>query len=110
LESRQQGTYTSAALYNPTGSFIGVTAIELLVYVDAVTGSPTLQCSLEASPDGSTWTPIPGSAIPELGAVGSTTANVDVTSGDYVRVTSTVDGTGSVTYRVRAILIVPNDA
>jgi hypothetical protein len=114
LETRGLGTYTSELLYDPTGSFSAVTAVELLVYVNGVSGSsPTLDCSLESSSDdGSTWTAIPGSSITQLSAAGSAVANANVSSGASIRATSTVGGssTPTVTYRVTALLIVPNDS
>lgn len=72
----------------------------MTVNVSAVSGTPTLNCSLEQSDDGSSWSAIPGSSTAQLTAAGNAVAGATVTK-PYVRATSTVAGTTpSVTYRV----------
>lgn len=104
LESRSAGTYTSDSLISST-SIYPVSDVEIWVYVSDVSGSPTLDCSLESSTDGTTWTAIPYSGIPSMTSQGNAVANAPLPStSDYVRVTSTVSGSdSSMTYRVLAI-------
>jgi hypothetical protein len=64
----------------------------LLVHCTAVTGTPTLDASLEESTDGATWVAITGSSITQLTGTGNRVAHGVVTR-NYVRVTSTVAGT-----------------
>ncbi|OKK06423.1 hypothetical protein AMK26_10380 [Streptomyces sp. CB03234] len=94
--ARGAGTYTSGPL-----AAAGTAADVLLsVHCTAASGTPTLDCSLEESADGSTWTAVPGSAAAQLAAVGNRVAGAGITK-NYVRVTSTVGGTTpSMTYRV----------
>lgn len=93
--ARTAGTYTSGPVAAP-GSAADVL---LTVHATAVSGTPTLDVSLEESADGSSWTAVPGSAITQLTAAGNRTAAAAVTK-SLVRVTSTVAGTTpSVTYR-----------
>lgn len=100
--ARAAGTYTSGPAANA-----GVAAdVILMVHVSAVSGTPTLNCSLEQSADGETWAAVTGSATAQLTAAGNAMANCRVTK-NFVRVTSTVAGTTpSVTYRA-AVLVVP---
>jgi hypothetical protein len=100
--ARGAGTYTSGPAATP-----GTAAdVWLGVHVTAVSGTPTLNCSLEESADGNTWTAVPGSAITQLTAAGNDVAIAAVTK-NYVRVTATVAGTTpSVTFRA-SLLIVP---
>jgi hypothetical protein len=99
--ARTAGTYTSDAVANA-----GVaTDVVMLVHVSAATGTPTLNCSLEESADGSSWTAIPGSATAQLTAAGNAMSNGAVTK-NYVRATSTVAGTTpNVTYRIQFLII-----
>jgi hypothetical protein len=65
----------------------------LLVHVSAVTGTPTLNVSLEQSASGTgSWSAVPGSAIAQLSAAGNAVAFAYPTA-NYVRVTATVAGT-----------------
>lgn len=101
LATRPAGVYVSDSFAN-----LPVTDVELWVCVTEVDGAATVNCSMETSPDGDTWTPVPGSVVPQLGAPGSTTGNAPVPVSAYARATSTVAGTGAVTYRVLAIAVV----
>lgn len=96
------GTVTSGPIANS-----GVAAdVMLLVHVSAVSGTPTLNASLEQSADGSSWAAVTGSAITQLSAAGNAVANARVTA-NYVRVTATVaGGTPSVTGRA-TVLVIP---
>lgn len=77
----------------------GAADVLLSIHVTAVTGSPTLDASLEESADGTSWSAVPGSSVAQLTAVGNRLAYAAVTK-NYVRVTSTVAGTTpNVTYR-----------
>ncbi|MER5622498.1 hypothetical protein ABT061_15785 [Streptosporangium sp. NPDC002544] len=100
--ARTAGTYTSGPVANA-----GMAAdVLLMVHVTAVSGTPTLNCSLEESADGSSWSAVPGSSTAQLTAAGNAVAVAAITK-SYVRVTSTVAGTTpSVTYRA-TLLIVP---
>jgi hypothetical protein len=98
LESRGSGTYTSDPITN------GLTQVEIWVYASEIDGSASVACSLEWSDDGETgWTAIPGSDAPTLSGPGNGTANAAVEVLHYTRVTSTVTGTGEITYRVMAV-------
>lgn len=100
---RAAGTYTSGPVANAGAATIAV----LAVHVSAVTGTPTLNASLEESADGSSWTAVPGSSIAQLTAAGNGLA-VAAVSKNFVRVTSTVAGTTpQVTYRA-VVLILPS--
>jgi hypothetical protein len=92
--ARGAGTYTSGPV-----AAAGVAAeVILTVHATAVSGTPTLDASLEESADGSSWTAITGSSITQLTAAGNRTATAVVTK-NYLRVTSAVAGTTpSVTY------------
>jgi hypothetical protein len=100
--ARTAGTYTSGPAANS-----GMAAdVLLMVHVTAVSGTPTLNCSLEQSADGSSWSAVPGSSTAQLTAAGNAVAGANITA-NYVRVTSTVAGTTpSVTYRA-TLLVVP---
>ncbi|GII89632.1 hypothetical protein Ssi03_76220 [Sphaerisporangium siamense] len=100
--ARGAGTYTSGPAANA-----GLAAdVLLMVHVSAASGSPTLNCSLEESADGTSWTAVPGSSTAQLTAAGNALAGATITK-NYVRVTSTVAGTTpSVTYRA-VLLVVP---
>ncbi|TQS29135.1 hypothetical protein [Microbispora sp. KK1-11] len=100
--ARAAGTYTSGPVANA-----GLAAdVWLMVHVTAVSGTPTLNCSLEESADGSSWSAVPGSSTSQLTAAGNAVAAAAVTK-NYVRVTATVAGTTpSVTFRA-SLLIVP---
>lgn len=99
--ARGAGTYTSGPVANA-----GTAAdVVLLVHASAVSGTPTLNVSLEQSADGSSWTGIAGSGITQLTAAGNAVAYATVTQ-NYVRATATVAGTTpSVTFRVAALVI-----
>jgi hypothetical protein len=104
LRARGPGTYTSNNFFNPDlaldkGFF-------LLIYVDSVTGSPSLICSTETSTDGVTWTALSGSQTPALTGIGYTIAGA-ASSAEYVRINSTVTGSGSptITYLVSVLAI-----
>lgn len=94
--ARGAGTYTSGPVANA-----GMASDVLMaVHCSATSGSPTLNCSLEESADGTSWTAVPGSSTAQLTAAGNATANAAVTK-NYVRATSAVAGTTpSVTYRI----------
>jgi hypothetical protein len=100
--ARAAGTFTSGPVANA-----GVaTDVVLLVHVSAVSGTPTLNASLEESADGSSWSAVPGSSITQLTAASNALANGAVTK-NFVRVTATVAGTTpSVTFRA-TLLVVP---
>ncbi|MEV4059720.1 hypothetical protein [Nonomuraea dietziae] len=100
--ARGAGTYTGSPVANA-----GMAADVLLsVHCTASSGTPTLNCSLEESNDGNSWTAVPGSGTAQLTGAGNAMASAAVTK-NYVRPTSTVAGTTpSVTYRI-ALLIVP---
>src|SRR4051812_31143163 len=86
--ARGAGTYTGSPVANA-----GVASDVLMsVHCTASSGTPTLNCSLEESADGTTWTAVPGSAITQLTAAGNQMASAAVTK-NYVRPTSTVAGT-----------------
>lgn len=102
LAARGAGTYTSG----PVAGAGMAADVLLTVHVTAVSGTPTLNCSLEESSDGVSWSAVPGSATAQLTAAGNAVAAAAITK-NYVRATSTVAGTTpSVTYRV-VLLIVP---
>lgn len=87
--ARAAGTFTSGQVGTPSASI----HVVLAVHCTAATGTgPTLNCSLEQSGDGTTWTAIAGSGITALTAAGNAMSNALV-SDDYVRVTATVAGT-----------------
>lgn len=104
LTSRPAGTYTSSPISYPGD----IQEVELWVYASAVSASATVNCALESSPDGSTWSAVVGSGIPALSAVGSANANaqIDPSNRQHVRVTSTVGGTGSPSATYRAVVAV----
>lgn len=95
--ARADGTHVSGPV-----AAAGVAAeVVMTVHCTAVSGtSPTLDCSLEQSADGESWSAITGSSATQLTAAGAAVAAAAVTA-NYVRVTSTVGGTTpSVTYSV----------
>jgi hypothetical protein len=101
--ARAAGTFTSGPI-TVAGS---ATAVLLLVHCTAASGTPTLNCSLEESADGSSWTAVTGSSTAQLTAAGNAVATAAVTK-NYVRVTSTVAGTTpSVTFRA-LVLVLPS--
>jgi hypothetical protein len=101
--ARAAGTFTSG----PVAAAGQATDVVLIVHATAATGTPTLNCSLEESADGSSWTAIAGSSTAQLTAAGNTLAAVNVVK-NYVRVTATVAGTTpNVTFRA-VLLVVPN--
>lgn len=100
--ARAAGTYTSG----PAATAGMAADVLLMVHVTAVSGTPTLNCSLEESADGSSWSAVTGSSTAQLTAAGNVIAAAAITK-NYVRVTATVAGTTpSVTFRA-ALLIVP---
>jgi hypothetical protein len=102
LTAAAAGTYVSGPVANA-----GLASdVVLLVHVTAVTGTPTLNVSLEESSDGATWTALAGSAAAQLAAAGNSSANARPTK-SYVRVTATVAGTTpAVTFRA-TVLVIP---
>ena len=74
--------------------------VTMYVHASAISGSATLDASLEESADNSSWTAIPGSSITQLTAVGNRSVSVKVTK-NYVRATTAVGATTSFTYEVR---------
>lgn len=100
--ARAAGTFVGSSVANA-----GMAAdVVMTVHVSAVTGTPTLNCSLEESNDGSSWTAVPGSSTAQLTAAGNALSAATLTK-QYVRPTSTVAGTTpNVTYRI-VLLIVP---
>jgi hypothetical protein len=75
----------------------------VMVHVSAVTGTPTLNTSLEESSDNSSWTAVTGSATAQLAAAGNAVAFAKPTK-NYVRVTCTVAGTSPVVTGTVAVL------
>jgi hypothetical protein len=72
----------------------------MAVHASASSGTPTLDCSLEQSADGASWSAITGSSITQLTAAGNRLAAARVTAA-YVRATSTVaGGTPSITFEI----------
>lgn len=101
--ARAAGTFTSG----PITAAGQATDVVLIVHATAVSGTPTLNCSLEESADGSSWTAVAGSATAQLTAAGNALAGATI-SKNYVRVTATVAGTTpSVTFRA-SLLVVPD--
>lgn len=95
------GTYLSGPIANP-GYAVWV---DLSVHLSLIAGgSPTLDVKLESSPDGITWTAIPGSSITQLTAAGNARCSGLINT-QYVHVSSTVGGTGTATYSVAAVVI-----
>jgi hypothetical protein len=97
LAARGTGTFAGGPVA-PAGE---IQDVFLHVYCSAASGTtPTLNVSLEESDDGSTWTAIAGSAVPQLTAAGNAGGNATPAK-KYVRATSVVAGTTpSFTYRV----------
>lgn len=96
--ARAAATYTSGPV-----AAAGMAAwVTMSVHCSAISGSPTLDASLESSPDGTTWSAITGSSITQLTAAGNRTACARVNAA-YVRATSAVAGTSTpiATYEVR---------
>ncbi|MBL7494467.1 hypothetical protein I6A60_01900 [Frankia sp. AgB1.9] len=94
--ARTTGTFTSGPVA-PAGA---ANEVLMTVHATAVSGTPTLDVSLEQSADGSSWSAIPGSSAAQLTAAGNRVVAAAVTA-NYVRVTSAVGGTTpSVTYSV----------
>jgi hypothetical protein len=101
--ARAAGTFTSG----PITAAGQATDVVLIVHATAVSGTPTLNCSLEESADGSSWSAVAGSATAQLTAAGNALAGATIVK-NYVRVTATVAGTTpSVTFRA-TLLIVPD--
>lgn len=93
---RTAETYVSGPVAN-AGQAAWVT---MHVHASAISGSATLDASLEQSADGASWSAVPGSAVTQLTAVGNRTSSVRVTA-NYVRATSIVGATTSFTYEIR---------
>lgn len=100
--ARGAGTYVSGA-----AAASGLAAVAVLtIHASATSGTPTLDASLEQSPDGASWSAVAGSSITQLTAAGNRVATAAIVQ-NYVRVTSAVAGTTpSVTYSA-ALLIIP---
>jgi hypothetical protein len=105
LASAARGAGTVAS--GPVAAAGQATAVLLGVHCSAVTGSPTLDASLEESSDGSSWSAIPGSSITQLTAAGNRTATALVTK-NYVRVTSAVGGTTPSATYAATLWVLPN--
>ncbi|OPC81815.1 hypothetical protein B4N89_13495 [Embleya scabrispora] len=102
LAARTTGTHTGS----PVTAAGYAADVVLTVHCTAASGTPTLDCSLEESGNGTDWTAVPGSGTAQLTGVGNRIAAATITR-PYVRVTSTVAGTTpSVTYRA-VLLVVP---
>ncbi|MDF5755816.1 hypothetical protein [Spongiactinospora sp. TRM90649] len=100
--ARGAGTHVSG----PAAAAGMAADVLLMVHVTAVSGTPTLNCSLEQSADGSSWSAVPGSSTTQLTAAGNAVAAAGVTA-NFVRITATVAGTTpSVTFKA-ALLVVP---
>jgi len=100
--ARAAGTFVSGPVANAGAA----TWVQMAVHASASSGTPTLDCSLEQSADGASWSAITGSSTTQLTAAGNRTAVARVTS-NYVRATSTVaGGTPSITYEI-ALIILP---
>lgn len=94
--ARAAGTYVSGPLAN-AGQAGGVL---IGVHATASSGTPTLNCSLEESADGATWTALTGSSTAQLAGAGNAVAFA-VPAKNFVRVTSVVAGTTpNVTYSI----------
>lgn len=98
--TQSAGTYTSGPIANAGYAVM----VECWVHLSAITSSPTLDVHLESSPDGTTWTQIAGTSITQLTAVGNADC-MGLVNNEYVRVTSTVGGTGTATYAVGVVVI-----
>jgi hypothetical protein len=89
LSAQAAGTVVSGPIAN-SGAAADVL---VMAHVTAVSGSPTLNYSLEESADGvSSWTAVTGSAGAQLTAAGNSMANARASKA-FVRVTATVAGT-----------------
>lgn len=99
LATRETGTYTSDPI-----SPLGINDIVIFVHVTDVTGSPTVDCSIQVSSDGAAWDSVPGSATQRLTAIGNTTANAAIPPDAFIAITTTVGGTGTATYRALALI------
>ena len=99
---RAAGTYASGPIANPGAtSNVGVG-----LHVSAVGGSTqTIDCVLQTSPDGTTWTSLTSSATPQLTGVGNAYSNAFVPA-EFIQVLATVGGTGSPTATFRVIVTV----
>jgi hypothetical protein len=103
MTAQGAGTYTSGPIANPGAAASVIAAI----HISAVTGSTqTLITKLQSSPDGTTWTDIPGSTSATLTAIGNTMVNA-IADDDYVQVSATVGGTGTpvVTFKVSCLVV-----
>lgn len=98
------GTYSSGPIANPGGAG----DVICLTHISAVGGTTqSLNVKAQSSPDGSTWTDIPGAAGAALTAIGSNSFNCAVDD-DYIQIVAVVGGTGSPTVTYRAVaLVVP---
>lgn len=94
--ARGAGTYTSGPI-----AAAGVAGeVFMAVHCTAASGTPTLDCSLEQSADGSSWSAVTGSSATQLTGTGNRVAAAAVTA-NYIRATSTVAGTTpSMTYSI----------
>lgn len=94
--ARGAGTFTSG----PATSAGFAQDVFFTVHVSAVSGTPTLNVSLEESNDAASWTAVPGSGSAQLTAAGNS-VGVGTLTKQYCRITSVVaGGTPNMTYRV----------
>jgi hypothetical protein len=101
LTAQAAGTVQSGAV-----SASGQAAYVLLcVHVSAISGTPTLNTSLEESDTGTgSWTAVAGSSTAQLSAAGNAVAFAKPTK-SYVRVTATVAGTTPSVTATAAVLV-----
>jgi hypothetical protein len=104
-DSRGPGTYVSPAYANNDPD-LPVSDLEILIYLGELVGTPTLEYVLQSSPDGVTWSDMPG-ADGALTALGSTACNVSgIGGGTYVQLSTEVVGSvdDRISYRALALL------
>lgn len=97
------GTYVSGPIANA-----GYAAwVNFMVHASAMTGAgATLDAHLDSSPDGITWTAIPGSSIYQITAAGNFDGQALVNN-EYARVSATVGGTSTTVTFAAAVLVIP---
>lgn len=103
--TRPPGIYVTPAYQNDFSN-LPTSDLQLLIWVGSVVGSPTLDCVLQTSMDGVSWTDVPGSAIAQMTEPGNTTCNAAVSSGVYVQASTVVGGSADsrIAYRVLALI------
>jgi hypothetical protein len=90
LSATAQGAGTVTG--GPIAAAGAAAEVILAVHCSAVSGTPTLDVSLQQSSDGASWSAVAGSSITQLTAVGNRLAVAGITA-NYVRATATVGGT-----------------